>query len=146
MQFPFCTGQRLKEKHNLPHLYKPEEKQALAFLYELKSQKRSSSFRYPPRLGGKSKKGARPLFGRFKGKGFSREGGNRNPPSLERVFGYFLHEQKVTRGPGPGRPRGRKPAQAYPPRRHRQRRDRRSRCRQTDSVSWPSPAAMRSLS
>ena len=72
MQFPFCTGQRLKAKHNLPHLYKPEEKQALAFLYELKSQKRSSSFRYPPRLGGKSKKGARPLFGRW-GEGFQRE-------------------------------------------------------------------------
>src|SRR5699024_2736092 len=43
-----------------------------------------------------------------------REGGNRNPPSLKRLFGDFLAAQKVTRGPGPGRPRGwqvcRKPA------------------------------------
>ena len=41
-----------------------------------------------------------PLKSRFKGIGFSGKGGNRNPPFPERVFGYFLHEQKVTRGPG----------------------------------------------
>ena len=46
-----------------------------------------------------------PGLGRFKGKGFLREGGNRNPPSLKRLFGDFLAGQKVTRGPGPGRPR-----------------------------------------
>ena len=57
-------------------------------------------------LGGGSKAGAAaPGLGRFKGKGFLREGGNRNPPSLKRLFGDFLAGQKVTRGPGPGRPR-----------------------------------------
>ena len=57
-------------------------------------------------LGGGSKAGAAaPGLGRFKGKGFLREGGNRNPPSLKRLFGDFLAAQKVTRGPGPGRPR-----------------------------------------
>ena len=57
-------------------------------------------------LGGGSKAGAAaPGLGRFKGKGFLREVGNRNPPSLKRLFGDFLAGQKVTRGPGPGRPR-----------------------------------------
>ena len=46
-----------------------------------------------------------PGLGRFKGMRFLREGGNRNPPSLKRLFGDFLAGQKVTRGPGPGRPR-----------------------------------------
>ena len=61
----------------------------------------------PPRSPGGWIQGgaAAPGLGRFKGKEFLREGGNRNPPSLKRVFGYFLHEQKATRGPGPGRPR-----------------------------------------
>ena len=47
--------------------------------------------------GGESKGGGRsPLLGRFKGIGFSGKGGNRNPPSPERVFRPFLHEQKET--------------------------------------------------
>ena len=41
-----------------------------------------------------------PLKSRFKGIGFSGKGGNRNPPFPERVFGYFLHGQKVTRAWG----------------------------------------------
>ena len=36
-------------------------------------------------------------FGRFKGMGSLREGGNRNPPSLRQLFGDFLSAQKVTR-------------------------------------------------
>ena len=71
---PFCTGQRLKEKHNLSHLYKPEaEREAGTCIFvQTKISKRSSSFRYPPSPGGKSKKGACPLFGRW-GEGFQRE-------------------------------------------------------------------------
>ena len=74
MQLPFCTGQRLKEKHNLPHLYKPEAKReaGTCIFVQTKISKRSSSFRHPPRPGGKSKKGASPLFGRW-GEGFQRE-------------------------------------------------------------------------
>ena len=50
----------------------------------------------PP--GGTSNRGAAaPLIGRFKGMGFLREGGNRNPPSLRQLFGDFLAAQKVTR-------------------------------------------------
>ena len=57
----------------------------------------------PP--GGTSNRGAEaPLVGRFKGMGFLREGGNRNPPSLRRPFGDFLAAQKVTR-PGAKYPR-----------------------------------------
>ena len=37
------------------------------------------------------------LFGRFKGKGFLRKGGNRNPPFLKPFFGHFLSGKKVTR-------------------------------------------------
>ena len=37
------------------------------------------------------------LFGRFKGIGFLRKGGNRNPPFLKPFFGYFLLGKKVTR-------------------------------------------------
>ena len=47
-----------------------------------------------------------PLKSRFKGIGFSGKGGNRNPPFPERVFGYFLHEQKVTQGVGMESPHG----------------------------------------
>ena len=76
------------------------------------------SYLFLPRsvpLGAGSKAGAgAPGLGRFKEIGSLREGGNRNPPSLKRLFGDFLAAQKVTRGPGPGRPRGlqvcRKPA------------------------------------
>ena len=39
-------------------------------------------------------------IGRFKGMGFLREGGNRNPPSLRQLFGDFLAAQKVTRPEG----------------------------------------------
>ena len=46
--------------------------------------------------GGVSKEGVPPLFGRLKGWEFLEGGGNRNPPPSERVFGYFLHEQKVS--------------------------------------------------
>ena len=67
----------------------------------------------PAGVGSKAGAGA-PGLGRFKGMRFLREGGNRNPPSLKRLFGDFLAAQKVPRGPGPGRPRGwqvcRKPA------------------------------------
>ena len=50
---------------------------------------------------GKIKEGARrPRLWRFKEMRFLREGGNRNPPSLKCVFGYFLHKQKVTEVPG----------------------------------------------
>ena len=67
------------------------------------------SYLFLPRsvpLGAGSKAGAgAPGLGRFKEIGFLREGGNRNPPSLKRLFGDFLAAQKVTRGPGPGRPR-----------------------------------------
>ena len=53
---------------------------------------------HPP---GKIKEGARrPRLWRFKEMRFLREGGNRNPPSLKCVFGYFLHKQKVTEVPG----------------------------------------------
>ena len=34
------------------------------------------------------------LFGRFKGKGFLRKGGNRNPSPLKPFFGYFLSSRK----------------------------------------------------
>ena len=52
-----------------------------------------------PQLEGVSKEGGpQPsLFGRFKGKGFLRKGGNRNPPFLKPFFGYFLSGKKVTR-------------------------------------------------
>ena len=75
----------------------------------------TSYFREACPGGAGSKAGAEaPGLGRFKGMRFLREGGNRNPPSLKRLFGDFLAAQKVTRGPGPGRPRGwqvcRKPA------------------------------------
>ena len=67
------------------------------------------SYLFLPRsvpLGAGSKAGAgAPGLGRFKEIGSLREGGNRNPPSLKRLFGDFLAAQKVTRGPGPGRPR-----------------------------------------
>ena len=56
--------------------------------------------------GGESKRGGRgPLLGRFKGIGFSGEGENRNPPSPERVFRLFLHEQKETAGSGRAGPK-----------------------------------------
>ena len=61
--------------------------------------KRSAARRavFPISPGGESKGGGRgPHLGRFKGMGLLREGGNRNPPSLERVFRLFLHEQKET--------------------------------------------------
>src|SRR5699024_12682632 len=48
-------------------------------------------------------KGASPLCV-VVGEGFSGEGPHRKGPSSERVFGYFLHEQKVTRGVGPKAP------------------------------------------
>ena len=53
--------------------------------------------RHPPE--GVSKEGGpQPsLFGRFKGIGFLRKGGNRNPPFLKPFFGYFLSGKKVTR-------------------------------------------------
>ena len=57
----------------------------------------SNSFR----PGEESKGGGRGrLLGRFKEMGFLREGGNRNPPSLNRVFSPFLHAQKWGKGPG----------------------------------------------
>ena len=52
-----------------------------------------------PQLEGVSKEGGpQPsLFGRFKGIGFLRKGGNRNPPFLKPFFGHFLSGKKVTR-------------------------------------------------
>ena len=52
-----------------------------------------------PQLEGVSKEGGpQPsLFGRFKGKGFLRKGGNPNPPFLKPFFGHFLSGKKVTR-------------------------------------------------
>ena len=102
MQFPFCTGQRLKEKHNFPHLYKPDARReaGTCIFVQTKISKRSGSFRHRPAPGENPKRGARPLFGRFKGKGFSREGGNRNPPSLERVL--WLLSARAESDPGSG--------------------------------------------
>ena len=56
-------------------------------------------------LGVGSKAGAEvPGLGRFKRMRSLREEGNRDLPSLKRLFGAFLAVQKGTRGPGPGRP------------------------------------------
>ena len=62
-----------------------------------------------------------PGLGRFKGMRFLREGGNRNPPSLKRLFGDFLAGQKVTRGPGPGRSRRWQVCRRFAPRARRAR-------------------------
>ena len=53
MQFPFCTGQRLKEKHNFPHLYKPDARReaGTCIFVQTKISKRSSGFRYSPTPG-----------------------------------------------------------------------------------------------
>ena len=54
--------------------------------------------RPPPPEGVSKEGGPQPsLFGRFKGIGFLRKGGNRNPPFLKPFFGYFLSGKKVTR-------------------------------------------------
>ena len=51
-----------------------------------------------PRVGVSKGEGSQPLpFGRFKGKGSLRKGGNRNPPFLKPFFGHFLSGKKVTR-------------------------------------------------
>ena len=51
-----------------------------------------------PGVGVSKEGGPQPsLFGRFKGKGYLRKGGNRNPPFLKPFFGYFLSGKKVTR-------------------------------------------------
>ena len=58
------------------------------------------------RSGGESKGGGRsPLLGRFKGMGFSGEGENRNSPSLERFFAFFLCVQKEGAPLGPAGPK-----------------------------------------
>ena len=60
----------------------------------------------PLRPEGESKRGGRsPLLGRFKGMGFSGEGENRNPPSLERFFAFFLCVQKEGAPLGPASPK-----------------------------------------
>ena len=65
--------------------------------FAAKRQRRDLRIAHPPE--GVSKEGGpQPsLFGRFKGIGFLRKGGNRNPPFLKPFFGYFLSGKKVTR-------------------------------------------------
>ena len=111
MQFPFCTGQRLKEKHNFPHLYKPDARReaGTCIFVQTKISKRSGSFRHPPSPGGKSKKGARPLFGRW-GEGFQRERRIETPLPLACLW---LLSARAESDPGSGAgqaPGGRKPA------------------------------------
>ena len=71
---------------------------ALAATYLCRSAAKARFDNRQPPKGVSKEGGPQPsLFGRFKGKGSLRKGGNRNPPFLKPFFGYFLSGKKVTR-------------------------------------------------
>ena len=79
IQSPFCTGQKLKEKHNLPHLYRPEAKREADSIIsaQAKLPQKKQQLSTPTQLRGKIQKGGLPPFWSL-GRGIPKGEANRN--------------------------------------------------------------------